>query len=438
MKSIFIVLSICLSFIFALNAQSSNVIIHNYKIDALLKESEQRINVDLICTLAATEDLNSLQFLLNSETDLLSVSCRSNSEWQKISFSFNGKDSLLLTSDKKFLKDDYTEIKFNYSLPVDALNDTILLLDRGHRWYPLIVDQIFTYTLKCTVPEKYEVLTSGNLQTVKNINKNSVFNWNCNKPVFKLPLIIFNPEVYKRSGLISSENILDFYPLTIDSVNTENILHQADVILSYFSKTIGRYGRDKLTYFEVSSFPGINVGSGLLTTGTQSLEMINKGSKDFLILTIAQQWFGAGVFPDFNKKGFFFFSISLPHYLRLMYLRDSEGEEAFNNLLLTPMKRYEEFAGSGSDIPLIDVDIPNTKEKSIILYAKGPFILNKIEGEMGRDNWKSFLADLYLAFFGKIMTYEDFKNYMKKYDETGKVLILFEKLMSEKGMSERL
>src|SRR5690606_34147644 len=131
---------------------------------------------------------------------------------------------------------------------------------------------------------------------------------------------------------------------------------------------------------------------------TQSLELIAKGYKDFLILTIAQQWFGAGVFPDFNRKGFFFLSISLPHYLRLMYVRDSDGEETFNNSMLTPMKRYEEFAGSGSDIPVIDVDIPNTKEKSIILYAKGPFILSKIESEMGRDNWKSFLADLYQSF----------------------------------------
>src|SRR5690606_17354123 len=187
--------------------------------------SEQRINVNLICTLAATEDLNSLQFLLNSETDLHSVSCRSNNEWQKISFSFNGKDSLLLTSDKIFLKDDYTEIKFNYSFPVGTLNDTVLLLDRGHRWYPLIVDQIFTYTLKCRVPEKYEVLTSGKLQEVKNVNENTIFIWTCDTPVFKLPLIIYNPEHYKKSELISSENILEFYPLTIDSVNTKNILH---------------------------------------------------------------------------------------------------------------------------------------------------------------------------------------------------------------------
>jgi hypothetical protein len=436
MKTLFIVFSICLSFYSDSNAQKPNVTIHNYNIDVFLSESEQTINVNLICTFTTTKDLRSLQFLLNSKTALHSVSCRSNNEWRKISFTFNGSDSLLLTADENFLSGNYNEIKFEYTFPVEAINDTALILDRGHRWYPLIVDQVFTYTLKCTVPEKYRVLTSGKLQELNDVNENSIFTWNCDKPVFKLPLIIFNPDIYKKNEITPSENIIEFYPLTIDSANAKNIIQQADTILSYFNKSIGRYSRDKLIYFEVPDFPGINVGSGLLTTGTEALEQIAKHYRDALILTIAQQWFGAGVFPEFNQRGFFFFSISLPHYLRLMYLRDSEGEAAFNNSLLEPMKRYEEFAGSGKDTPVIEIDIPNTKEKSIILYAKGPFVLSKIENEIGRDNWRAFLADLYQAFCGKIITYDDFKIFMQKYDKTGKALILFEQLMSEKGMPE--
>jgi hypothetical protein len=438
MKTLFIVFIIYLSFYSASIAQSSIVSIQNYNIDVFLSESEHTINVNLICTITTAENLSSIQFLLNSKTALHSVSCRSHNEWRKLSFTFNGSDSLLLTVDENILRGNYSEIKFEYTFPVEALNDTALILDRGHRWYPLIPDQVFTYTLKCTVPEKYSVLTSGKLQEVNSLNENSIFTWNCDKPVFKLPLIIFNPDIYKKNEITSSENIIEFYPLTIDSTATKNILNQADTILSYFNKTIGRYSRDKLIYFEVSDFPGFNVGSGLLTTGTESLKLIAKHYRDALILTIAQQWFGAGVFPEFNQRGFFFFSISLPHYLRLMYLRDSENEAAFNNSLLGPMKRYEEFAGSENDTPIIEVDFPNTKEKSIILYAKGPFVLSKIENEIGRDNWRAFLTDLYQAFCGKIMTYNDFKIFMQKYDKTGRALILFEKLMSEKGMPEKL
>ncbi len=123
--------------------------------------------------------------------------------------------------------------------------------------------------------------------------------------------------------------------------------------------------------------------------------MINKGFKDFLILTIAQQWFTANVFADFSKPGFFFFTISLPHYLKLMYIRDNEGEAEFNDALFKPLDKYKEFAGSESDIPIIDVDMPNTREKGMILYAKGPYVLKILAEEMGVETWKLFLKDLY-------------------------------------------
>jgi len=436
MKTLFVVFSICFSCLSYFYAQTSIVTVHNYNIEAVLSESEQAMDVNLVCSISTAENLDSIQFLLKSETNLYSVNYRTNNEWNEVPFIFNGKDSLLLMAGEKLSKNTKYDLKFKYSFPVEELSDTLLILDRGHRWYPLIVDQVFTFTLKCEVPEKYSVLTSGKLQEVNNVNGSSIFARDCDKPVFKLPLIIYNPKVYKRTEIISSENDIEFYSLTIDSAETKNILNQADTILGYFNKTMGRFSRDKLIYFEVPGFQGVNVGSGLLTTGTESLELIGKGYRDVLILTLAQQWFGAGVFADFNKEGFFFFSISLPHYLRLMYVRDSDGEEAFNNSLLEPMKRYEEFAGSQNDIPIIDVDMPNSKEKAIVLYAKGPFILSKIENEMGRDNWRTFLADLYFAFCGKIMTYDDFKIFMEKYDKTGKALILFEKLMSEKEMPE--
>jgi len=214
------------------------------------------------------------------------------------------------------------------------------------------------------------------------------------------------------------------------------MLNQSDSILSYFSKTIGPYSRDRLVYFEVADFGGINVGSGLLTIGKQSIEIINKGFDDFLILTIAQQWFTAGVFADFSEPGFFFFTISLPHYLRLMYIRDSNGEKAFNDALLKPLDKYNEFAGSESDIPIINVDMPNTREKGLILYAKGTYVLNMIAQEMGVETWKLFLRDLYKTFIGKVKTMDDFENYMNKYDTSGKTSTLFTKLINEKGLPQ--
>jgi hypothetical protein len=164
--------------------------------------------------------------------------------------------------------------------------------------------------------------------------------------------------------------------------------------------------------------------------------MINKGYRDGLMLTIAQQWFGANVLADFSEPGFFFFTISLPHYLKLMYIRDKEGAEAFNKALLKPLDKYKEFARSESDIPIIDVDMPNTREKGLILYAKGPYVLIIIAQEMGTETWKLFLRDIYSTFIGEIMTLDDFEIYINKYDTSGKTLALFKKLINEKGLPQ--
>ncbi len=176
-----------------------------------------------------------------------------------------------LTTGAILQTDNELQIKFNYSFEIEEMNDTLLLLDRGHRWYPLITNQIFTYKMKCEVPESYSVLSSGNL-IEKMDTGNSVFIYECDKPVFKMPLIVFRKESYQHIELLSDENKLDFYSQEIDSTTINRILNQADSILSYFSKTIGPYSRERLIYFEVSDFGGINVGSGLLTIGTQSID----------------------------------------------------------------------------------------------------------------------------------------------------------------------
>lgn len=415
-------------------SQKPDISVNHYKIEAVLSPSVKLLDVNLVCNIDKNTDSNTFQFLFSSEANLKSTKYNDGEDWIDIPFNINGKDSLLLSPKEILPENKNYDLVFDYSLPVNELNDTVLIFDRGHRWYPLISDQIFTYTLECEVPEGYSVLSSGDhFEEAKEIEKNN-FVYECIKPVFKLPLIIFNPEIFRKTELHTNRNDIEFYSLTTDSVQTINIMTKADNVLNYFSETIGDYPRKKLIYFEVSDFGGINVGSGLLTIGTQIVRWTEKGYDDYLILTIAQQWFASGVFVDFDQPGFFFLTISLPHYLKLMYFRDTRGEEAFNNSLSEPMEKYKEFAGKKNDMPVIDVDMPNTKEKGLLLYGKGPFILSKIENEMGKENWKLFVKDLYKSYLGKIMTLNDFKNYLSKYDETRKALALFEKLMNEKGM----
>lgn len=417
-------------------SKTPDIKINSYNISAKISNTSMDVNVTMEFNRLSNNDTNHIEFLLNSKANISSIKHLVGYDWISTSYNFDGKDTLLINLPENFYDTNGCKLMLEYSFPIDALNDTVLILDRGNRWYPLISNQIFSFKLTTYVPTEYRVLSSGELIEETHNNESSIFIWESEKPVFKLPLIVFNPSVYTKTELSSQDRDLVFYTITQDTSQVKKILKQIDLIINYYTETIGSYPYTKLILFEIESFRGINVGSGLLTVGKESLDMINKGYKDALILTTAQQWFGAGVFADFNKPGFFFLSLSLPHFLRLMYVDYSDGRKKFNESIQRSMDRYKEFAGAEKDIPIIEVDIPNTKEKSIILYAKGPFVLSKIEKEMGEENWITFLRELYKAFCGKIITFETFTDYLSKNDKTGNATKLLLKLMNERGISD--
>ena len=432
MKSLIIVISISLLLCQNIHGQDSFIKVNSYEINVKISESSEAIDIRLFCDISVLKNFNQIQFNFSNEANIHSVKYLKNKDWISIPFEFNGKDSLLVIGVDKFYRDNKYSLLFEYSFPTGKLNDTLLFLDRGHRWYPLIMDQIASFKLTCEVPSNYSVLSAGDLSEIQDDGEYSVYVWESLLPVFKLSLIIYNSKIFKKTD----NDIVDFYYLSIDSVNALKILDKTRKVVNYYKSTLGVYPYKKLTIIEIPDFPGINTCSGLLMTGTYSLEMIEKGYDDMLILTAAQQWFGAGVFGRFGEKGFFFIALSLSHYLRLMFIREDQGEEAFNKSLMDPLIKYKEFAGKENDIPIIDVDLPNTKEKGLILYAKGPFVLSKIENDLGRKKWLSFLKDLYQTFRGKILTYDEFKKYLEKYDENGHTLTLLNQLMTEKGISE--
>jgi hypothetical protein len=431
---LFFVLSIV--FIHTTLGQTSIVNINSYDIDATLKLNSENIEFTTLCQIQTSDTLSSIQFIFNSESDINSVEYLTEGNWLNVQHNFNGKDSLLLFFNHGILPPNKYLLKFKYSFTTNNLNDSPVIIDRGNRWYPLILDQIASFKLSCNVPKAYYALASGDLQVVNNYKDSTTFIYESQSAVFKMPLIVFDIHQFKKAEYDSLGISINFYYLNADSIEVSTIINEAAKCINYYSKNIGSYSYKKLTLFEVTQWEGINTGSGLMMIGSQSLEMMKQKYYDILNLTIAQQWIGAGVSAKYGAPGFWFLSLSLPHYLRLMYVRDTKGEESFLESINEPIAKYKEFAGKENDIPLLDIDSPNSREKSIILYGKGPFIFNKIQNVMGDEKWLSFLQSLYESFRGKILTYAEFEKQISIYDENGNILTLLNKLVTQKGMPE--
>lgn len=432
--TLFFLLSIV--FIHTTLGQTSIVNINSYDIEATLKLNSVNIEFTTLCQIQTSDSISTIQFIFSSESNIHSVEYLEEDKWLSIPYKLNGKDSLLLQFYSEIFPANKYLFRFKYSFPTNSINDSPLIIDRGHRWYPLILDQIAAFKLTCSVPKGYNVLAAGDLLSVNNYKDSTTFIWESQFAVFKMPLIVFNSYQFKRAELDSLNISIDFYYLNADSIEASSIINEAAKCINYFSKNIGSYQYEKLTLFEVTQWEGINTGSGLIMLGSQSLEMMKRKYYDGLNLTIAQQWIGAGVFAKYGDTGFWFLALSLPHYLRLMYLRQTQGEKSFLESLQEPLVKYKEFAGKENDIPLLNIDSPNSREKSLILYGKGPVVLNRIENKMGNEKWLSFLQNLYKSFRGKILTYANFEKYISKYDESGNILTLLKQLIAQKGMPE--
>lgn len=418
-------------------SQTALINITSYDIDTKLTLNSENLDITLLCQIQPSDSLSEVQFIFSSESKIHSIKYLKDDNWLSIPYQFNGKDSLLLLFENEILPDSKYDLRFEYSFPASLLKDSMVIIDRGHRWYPLVLDQIAPFILTCAVPKEYRVLAAGDLISVQENEVSTTFVWENKSPVFKLPLIIFNHARFKEAEFDSLRINIDFFYLNADSLEALRVIREAANSMKYYSEHIGKYPYKKLTLFEVTKWEGINVGSGLLTVGTSSLEMFKQGYYEGLNLTIAQQWIGAGVFAKYGSPGFWFLSLSLPHYLRLMYLCQTKGEETFLKSMSEPLEKYREFAGKKNDFPIINIDSPNSREKSLVLYGKGPYILSKIHRAMGDEKWLSFLQNLYESFRGKILTYDEFENQISRYDEDGIILALLKKLISEKGMPEQ-
>ena len=429
MKVIYIINIIILLFNSSLLSQTSTTTVHHYDINIKFNVQTEVINIDLICELQKPDNLPEIKFLLNDESKISSIKIHKRNNWSEVQYKFN-EDSLVIHSGQDSQADQILKLKFEYSFPAGEFNDTVFAIDRGERWYPLIMDQIASFKLTCEVPAFCKVLSAGNLISSGNDGNTASYTWESKFPVFKLPLIIFNPEKYKNT----ENNNVNFYYSNLEPVEANKIMEKVSSVISYYSNIIAPYPYKKLNLFEIKDFPGINTGSGLLMIGTQSLVMFGKGYEEGIILTVAQQWFGAGVFAKFGQRGFFFLSLSLPHYLRLMYIRHSEGEDKFEYKLNGMIDDYKKFAGQENDIPIVDVDFPNTKEKGKILYDKGPWILSKIDSLTGNSNWIKFIRNLYNSYHGKILTYNDFINILSDYMKNENDINTVKKLLTEKGI----
>jgi hypothetical protein len=416
--------------------QTPPVEITSYDIKANLNFLSRELQVAATVELVKADTVGEFEMMLNSDAKIGTIRSEMKDGWIDLPYKFVGKDTLHLAVPSELIASRNLTLDFKYTLRMDELKSGVLILDRGHRWYPLILDQIAGFKLTVTVPLGYDVLSAGDFVEKKDLPKRSRFVWESKIPVFKLPLIIAKAGSYNETVKKCGSKEIYFYSSTVDKETKEKILSEACSCFEFYNKLIGEYPHHRLTLIEIPEMEGTDIATGLLLIGSTFMDAFQQGQYDNLHLSIACQWIAAGVFFKFLGKGFWFLQLSLPHYLRLMYLEKTKGIDAFTRGLQQGLDAYKEIAGSEKEVSIMDVDFPNSKEKARTIYGKGPYVIDKVRRQIGDENWEKFIKGIYKDFKGRILTYDEFVNYLSRYDKDGIAVEKLNKMVSEKGIPD--
>lgn len=408
--------------------------ISSYEINADFCTDKDFEHIVLFMNLLNPSHKSEIDFLFSSKIKIYLISAERFQD--KIDYVTAGNDSISLRLNRNLSEEDSLRIRFQYSYPVSILSDSINILDRGHRWYPMIADQVSIFNLTCQVPSGYDVLFPGTINRRKEYETKSEAEFRTPFPVFKGSLLIFKQGIYKEFRCDLTGTIMTLYYFPDDSLDIKKIITETGRMMNFCRDYVGKYGSDRLTMVEIPGMDGVNISSGMLMIGSNDLKYINKGYHDGLLLALAEQWFGAGVFSKFGSPGFWITSLSLPHYIRMLYLKETYGSEKFYDALIDPLDKYRLFAGTEKDYPIYYIDMPNTPEKAQVLYIKGPYLFYKLNSAMGDEKWKEFIKELYRTYFCKVMTIDDFVMTLRKIDESGKAANLFNDMIIQPGLPE--
>jgi len=309
------------------------------------------------------------------------------------------------------------QLNFSYSWPLDSLQDSVIVLDRGHRWYPILVDQLVYVITMVVAPDDYRVLSVGKRfsDSVSSGIRSSAFQ--TLMPVFKIPLFIYRDGYFREVSTKCGETEITIEARTVTDSVMRAFAAEACSTLAYMEENVGPYHHPELTLVETSEFQGMNIGTGVVTIGCDMMSGFAQGYYEGLHLCIAQQWFGAGAFVHFPSQGFWLLTVALPHQIRLMYeMRDFTPEQRAIRWE-KQLDPYRKFAGTERDMPLLEVDMPNTQEKGALIYSKAPRVFEAVRQCVGGEKWQEFLQALYRDYLGKQLDWPGFVRALEPFDQ---------------------
>ena len=262
--------------------------------------------------------------------------------------------------------------------------------NRAHLWLPLIdhPSDKAKVSFHVTAPSKYQVVATGTLQEVTNIDdENSLY-------VYASPLELPTKVMVIGVAEFAVQNLGEIAEIPLSSwVYPENKeagffdYAQAERILNYFTEKIGPFPFTKLANVQSTTRYGGMENAGNIFYFENSVD--GKRTSEFLMAhEIAHQWFGDSASE--TDWSHLWLSEGFATYLTDLYAEDQYGKSKLNEKLWEERQQVIDFSKTtktaiidSSRTDLMELLNPNS-------YQKGAWVLHMLRRKVGDENfWKA-------------------------------------------------
>jgi hypothetical protein len=431
----FPIISIILLAGIIVNAQTQGIKINEYKINANLDLSTRQLVIDAQLTIQEKDSSGTIPLLLSDYATIKNVSSTNH---EIITVQTSRHDSISLMLPEQLRKKKKITILFSYVLPVDSfmVKKGMIVMKRSDRWYPLQIGDLFTSTIRITVPDNQITVSNGrsNKKVLADHRSSYVWNTDHEKDLF---LLIFNPDSMEYRSEVMSGTRINFYFIP-GQKDEQNIISLVKNSFEFFSGLIGMYPNNTFTVIEIPADWFLGQGLHTLLIYTSELPEYIPDPANWVPHEVGHQWIGNIIPVDEHSKGYWFVEESLTEYLRAMFVEHLYGTDSLNKMIKAfYLANYKANVKKGKDVAVMDVNSVNESlEEAQCIYAKGPVILHRIRICMGYDNWNAMIKEIYKNSQITKLTVEDFIKYISKYDHEGKCLKLLTGLLIAKDTAE--
>src|SRR3990172_353146 len=91
------------------------------------------------------------------------------------------------------------------------------------------------------------------------------------------------------------------------------------------------------------------------------------------------------------------------------------GRYIFNKLLALIVLKMN-YKDKSKEVPIFEIRNVSTQDDGLVIYQKGPLVVNKLKNLMGNESYEKFIKEIYSSYYNKLLTFDEYIKVLSKYD----------------------